>query len=312
MKAIPYLALLLLATACSSHRDDDVVSETYVHRYGVPLPADEWEDRGQQGQVVSARKDGVVVSRTYETGILHGETTYTYPHRDTIEKREFYDQGNVTQEVWNYSNGLPYKQVTHNSPTHQETTVWYENGVPQSQESYQNDKLVAGEYFTPSHVQEGIVDNQNGTRIKRDRFGNLESVDEIKEGSMSQRTTYHPNGTPEAVTPYVQGEPEGQRLTYHPGGEPATIESWKKGEQHGNTAVFQDGERVADVPYVNGQRHGTEYRYRDGEHVAEEVTWVKDVRHGPTQSYVGNTKNTSWYFQGKPVNKQTFDAMSNQ
>lgn len=311
MNRIPYTLLLLLVASCT-HRRDDIVCETYVHRYGVELPPEEWEARGRHGQVFSTLKDGVTVAQTYDSGILHGETTYTYPHRDTIQKREFYDQGALTQEILTYSNGLPYKQVTHHSPKSQTSVIWYDSGVPQCEENYENGLLVYGKYFNLNHAQEAIVEDHNGTRICRSRDGGLESTDEIQNGHMVQRTTYHPNKTPASIIPYVNGAAEGQKRTFQLGGEPNTIEEWKNGYQHGNTILFEDGERCAVIPYVQGCKHGKESRYRDGETVVEEISWVYDRRHGPSYSYIGNVKNTDWYFQDKHVNKQTFEALSNQ
>ncbi|MBA3722112.1 MAG: toxin-antitoxin system YwqK family antitoxin [Parachlamydiaceae bacterium] len=314
-KYLPYaLVLLLLSAGCNSRRNDDVVAETYVHRYGVALPAEEWSERGQHGQVVSTMKDGVVASRNYDSGVLHGETTYSFPHRDTIQRKEIYDQGALKQEVHNYSNGLPSRQVTYNSETNQSVVEWYDNGVPQSREEYENELLQSGEYFTPANLQESTVTNQNGTRVRRDLFGELDSVEEIQDGKMAKRTTYHSNGTPETVTPYMDGKAEGKRLTYLPGGEPSTMEDWKNDKQHGETHVYENGEKYATVPYVYGKKHGVEKRYsNDGQNLAREVTWVKGNMHGPAHTYVDEeVKSSDWYFQNKQVNKQTYDALSNQ
>lgn len=309
-KLIPSLALLVLATSCSQR--SNVVCESYVHRYGVPLSGQEWATRGRDGTVISTRDDGVVVSCNYERGVMHGETTYTYPHRDTIQKRENYHQGSLTQETWSYSNGFPSKQVNYTSPSNQTTVVWFDNGAPQSKEEHENGLLIHGQYYTTNQQQEATVENKNGTRIVRDNFGNIQAVDQIQEGQIASRTTYHPNGAPQSVTPHVNNLPEGKKLTYQPGGEPNTVETWVAGKQQGITIEYENGEPVSEVPYVNGKKNGTEHRYRDGEHLVQEVSWVNGRKHGPTNTYVGNSKKTEWYFQDRPVNKQTFDALSNQ
>lgn len=306
--------VLLLVTACNSPRySDDVVSETYVHRYGVPLETvEEWSDRGQHGQIISTRKDGVVVARSFDSGVLHGETNYTFPHREAIQKRESYDQGVLTQETWNYSNGVPQRQIDYPSPTNPTTLIWYESGVPQCKESYVNDQLMQAEYYTPSHQLESSVADGHGIRTRRDGYGQLLSVDDIKQGQMRERTTYHANGSPESITPYVNGMSNGQRLTFLPGGEPSAIEEWNHGVQHGNTVIFQNGEKFADVTYQDGKRHGIERRYRHGEVLAEEVSWVQGQQHGPCYSYVGDSTKTTWYVQDKEVNKATYDAFQRQ
>lgn len=310
----PYaIAILLLTAGCNSGYREDVVCETYVHRYGVELPPEEWSERGQHGQVVSTLKDGVTVSRTYDSGVLHGETTHTFPHRDTIQKREIYDQGILTQEFLCHSNGLPYKQTIHTAPARQSTIVWYDSGAPQCKEEYENGMLVQGEYFTLNNSQETFVTNQNGTRICRDPYGELEHVDEIKNGQIQVRTTYHPNGTPSAITPYINGQPEGQKRLFLPDGQPKAIETWVKGQQHGATTLFENGEKCGELPYVYGKIHGTEYRYRDdGKVIVSETSWMQGRKHGPSYAYVGDVKKTDWYYKGRLVNKQTYDALRSQ
>jgi antitoxin component YwqK of YwqJK toxin-antitoxin module len=308
------LALLTLTTACDCRKPgcEDVVCETYVHRYGVPLDPDDWHCRGRDGHVVSTLKNGVTVSKTYEGGILHGETTYTFPHQEIIQKREFYEQGQLVQEVQNYPNGIPQQQIVYSSPAQRSLVGWYESGSPQCKEEYDGDLLVRGEYYNLYHQTESVVDNGNGVRIRRDGYGQLLSKDDVCDGQMTARTTYHPNGAPESITPYVNGKIEGERKTFYPGGDPNTIELWTNNCQHGYTVIFQNGERFSEMPYVRGQRHGIEKRYRDGQALVEEVSWECGQRHGPCYSYVGNDTRTDWYFEGQKVNKRVYDAMMNQ
>jgi antitoxin component YwqK of YwqJK toxin-antitoxin module len=313
IKYLAFASLLFALIGCQSKRlCDDVICQTYVHRYGVPLDPDEWSARGRHGRVVSTRRDGVVVSNSYESGVLHGETTYTFPHREVIQKRETYCQGELEKEIWNYHNGIPQRQVTYEEPHRHTAIAWYENGVPQCKEEYQKGRLAQGEYYNLSNETESRIDDCAGIRMQRDGYGNLTSIDEIHDGQMVLRTTYHPNGTPEALTPYVNDEVHGQRRTFTIGGEPATIEEWRGSRQHGNTIVFENGEKCSDLPYVNGQPHGIEQRYREGQILAQRNTWVKGEKHGPCHTYVRDISQTDWYFQGKLVNKPTFDAMSNQ
>lgn len=313
-RSIFFLFLLGTMAACQTNRNcsDEVVCET-VHRYGVALEPEDWSSRGRHGQVVSMRKDGVEVTRTYDAGILHGECTYTFPNRNVIEKKEFYEQGNLKQEYTHYSTGFPQKQVVYNAPGSQATTVWFENGAPHYREEVGNGNLNKGEYYSVDQQLESRVEEGNGLRTLRDGQGQLQSVDTIQNGQMTLRTTYHPNGMPATMTPYVNGLIEGERRTFHSGGEPSTIEAWSANVQHGTTQVFEHGEKRADVPYVNGNRHGIERRYReDGQMVGQETTWVKGQKHGPSNSYMGNQTSTDWYFRNRQVpNKATFDMLEN-
>lgn len=310
-----YFLLLGTLTSCQSNRDrcDEVICET-VHRYGVPLEPDDWSSRGEDGQIVSMRTDGAMVTRTYDSGVLHGETTYTYPYLDVVQKREQYDQGNLVQEQYHYANGFPQRQVVYQSPNHQSETIWYENGAPHAYEQVENHQIISGKYYNRDQQLDSEIENGSGLRTRRDGQGALQSVDGIQEGKMVTRTTYHPNGMPAAVTPYVNGVIEGEKRTYLSGGEPATIETWKDNVQHGTTQVYEHGEMRADVPYEKGQKHGVERRYRGNDsNVVQEINWVKGQRHGPTQTYMGDTTKTDWYFRNRPIpNQSTFDMLSNQ
>jgi antitoxin component YwqK of YwqJK toxin-antitoxin module len=305
------LAGSLMLTGCQQ-QCSDIVCETYVHRYGVPLAPEDWSDRGQHGQVISTRKDGVVICKNYESGILHGETTYTFAHKDVIEKKEIYDQGNLAQVVFYYPSGMPQKQITFEPPQTEKVLTWYESGAPQSKELYFNGLLAQGEYLNPSQQQESAVIDQNGLRTLRDDYGQLLSIDEIQNGQMILRRTFHANGAPASVTPYVNNVIQGKRWTYQKGGEPATIEEWNNNCQHGNTQVFENGEKVSDLPYVYGQIHGVEQRYRNSDQLVQENNWVKGCRHGPSYTYVNDTTHTDWYFKDRKVNRGTYEALSNQ
>lgn len=309
-----FLILLGVLSSCQSNRHphDEVVCET-VHRYGVPLEPEDWSARGQYGQVISMRKDGVTVMRTYEAGVLEGDCTYTFPHSETIQKREVFNQGELVKDLSYYPNSLPWQQVVYDSPTHESITTWYESGAPQYREEIENGLLVQGEYYNIDQQLESRVEESNGLKMRRDGTGQIQSIDKIENGRLVLNTTYHPNGIPAVVTPYVNGVVEGERHTYLSGGEPATIEQWTNNMQHGNTIVFEHGEMRSDVTYVNGYRHGIERRYRDEETVAQELNWRQGQKHGPCHSYIGTTCQTDWYFRDQQVpNKATYDMLCNQ
>ena len=308
------LALATMVGITSCHRREgsrhDVVYETYVHRYGVEVPQDNWTSSGKHGQVISTLKNGVVVCKSYNSGILEGNTTYSYPHSETIEKVQEYIQGILTKETCHYFSGAPKQEILIKGANKRSITHWYENGIPQSQEDYENGLLIKGNYFNPHHQLESEVVNRDGTRIIRDNYGIILSTDTIKNGEMVLRTTYHPNGNPRALTPYVNGVIEGQRKTFLPGGEPNSSETWLNGIQEGITVVFQNGEKHAEVPYVRGDINGVERRYRDGTNVIQEITWMDNMRHGPTTTYVGNTANTEWFFQDRKMSKSQYDIQT--
>lgn len=309
------IAIASLLTSCNQCYDrvcDDVVDETYVHRYGVAVPQEQWASSGAHGQVITTLKNGVVVSKTYNAGTLDGDTTYTFPHSETIQKVEMYSQGTLLKEVTHYLSGAPYQDITYQSPNKKLIMTWYESGSPQSKEEYQNDTiLVNGEYYTPSHQLESRVDNGEGSRTNRDGYGQLISLDSIQNGQMALSTTYHPNGSPKALTPYKNGKIEGERKTYLPAGEPDTNEQWVAGVQHGTSLIYQNGEKYAEVPYVAGKKEGTERRYRDGSTLVEEIPWVDGQKHGVGKTFIGNAVKSNWYFDDKAVSKGDYDLLSN-
>lgn len=311
MKTFMKVSLLIVALgliSCNARREHSpIVEERYVHLYGAEVPQEKWVASGQHGQVVSTMANGVVVTQTYNAGVLHGPTTYSYPHSDNIERTEHYTGGELAKETVHHLSGAPKEESVYHDGNKTIISAWYENGSLQLKEEYVDDLLVSGEYYNPQSQMDSQVQNREGTRIVRDHYGIVTSTDSIKDGQMVLRTTYYPNGSPKAVTPYVNGIVEGQRKTYLPAGEPNTVETWVGGLQDGLTLVYQNGEKFAEVPYQRGSREGIERHYRNGTDVIEEISWMGDQRHGPDITYVGGTSKTQWYFQDKPVSQAQFD-----
>ncbi|MBS4171067.1 Uncharacterized protein NEOC95_001807 [Neochlamydia sp. AcF95] len=290
----------------------DVVNETYVHRYGVPVSPKEWSDSGHHGQILSSLANGVVVTKTYNSGVLDGDTTYSYPHSSAIEKVETYANGVLQKTSVFYLSGAPQEEIFYHTPQNRTVLTWYESGDPKSKEEFQGNLLFQGSYYGPDNQLESQVVNYHGKRIRRDNYGLLISVDTIEKGQQTLRTTYHQNGTPKEVIPYANGRIHGQLRTYMPAGEPCTKEEWNNGVQSGITIEYANGEKIAEVPYVEGRKHGVERRYRDGETVVQETSWVKGQKHGPCTSYIGNTTKTDWYWQDKQVTKSHYELLNGQ
>lgn len=312
------IKLLLLATSivfsgCMQRIHDplEVVDQSYIHRYGVPVEADNWQAQGSSGQVVTTLKSGVIVTSSYANGALHGEKAYTYPHSELIEKREYYDNNQLTKETKYYRNGTPSQETVCLSPTSQKVILWYDNGAPQCNEVLENGLLVKGEYFDPTHRPDSRVDNSNGLRTKRDPFGQLVGVDTIENGAMTRSKTFHANGAVKEEVPYTNDQINGSLKTYHPDGVPVSIETWTQGEKTGTTRLFENGEVVAEVPYVRGVKEGVEKRYRNGKVVVAETSWSGDVKHGACTTYFGENVKTDYFFQGSPVSRLTYEKMSN-
>lgn len=310
-----HLTLLLLgatlATACnknSNRRPCNIIDERFVHKYGLEVEQKEWQQRGNNGTVITKLDDGVVLSQTYKHGQLDGATTYTFPHSNTIQTLENYVNGQLISRVTNNDLGRPQHEVEYTPDGYEIVTAWYEGGVPQSREMIKNKRIVEAEYFSPNNQTESRIDNGEGVKIVRNIYGDLISRDFYEGGEISERTTFHKNGSPHTVTPYVKGKAHGEKKIFLPAGEPEKVETWVKGVQHGNTIVYKNGEKFAELPFVNGKIHGTEKHFRDESNLIEEITWKEGVKHGPTTVYVdGEETKTVWFHKGKPVTKSTYN-----
>lgn len=287
-KFLPLLALLAGCQPQAEYVSEPytVVDETYVHKYGFEVTPDEWQTRGEHGQKITTLKNGVTVKRNYKFGDLDGETTYTYPYSSTIQKSEQYVEGKLASEI-NFSQaGVPLnkKEYAGNTTT---TTVWYAGGQPQAIESYNNEILVDGIYYSPKGAIESKVTDRVGERINRSSQGDLISKDTIAAGYLFERTISWPNGHPKEVAEYHNNILHGHRRTFEEGGEPVTDELWQNGLQNGTTILYVNGEKFAEVPYKSGVKSGVEKRYKDGKQLFEEVTWL-DGKEQASRNYLGN------------------------
>lgn len=306
-----FLLAAFIGSACSRAPTygPDVMEQSYQHKYGVEVSANDWQQRGGHGQVIITLKSGVKVSKTYVAGELDGDSTYTFPHRETIQKRETYAKGRLLTEQLYYPSGAPKERSVFKDGT-EEKVIWMENGLPQVAELYQEGLLVQGEYYNALNKVESLVRDKEGTRIRRDQYGQLASTDLIKDGKMVSRTFYHPNGNPKQIITFKNDEIDGELKLFHPEGEPDMIQEWKEGKHTGMTTMFENGEKLAEIPYVDGKKNGIEKHFKNGKVLVEEIAWEDDQRHGLSTIYIGSKSSPEWYFHGKPVSKMTFDRMS--
>lgn len=314
LKLIGFCAVLSTMSSCSNdtYRHDEIVQETYIHKYGVEVPPSDWTERGQHGKVISMLKNGVEVTQTYAAGILDGEVSYTFPHSSTIEKVEQYSLGTLTQTTLYFASGDPRQQTQYLPDGSLAVTYWYETGSPKATEQLDaQGRIVKGEYYDPQHATDSTVSNYEGMRVLRDEYGQIVSQDAIQGGMMASCTTFYSNGSPKEVTSYDNGVISGVKKTYLPDGEPNTIETWTNGRQQGITTAFQNGQKYADITYQNGIKNGIERRYRDGSQLAEEISWLGEVKHGRCVSYVAGVEKVEWFYKGQPTTQANFDLSSN-
>lgn len=304
----------LIMTSCSqnsSHPMYEVLEETYIHQYGVEVPPEDWTARGQDGQVVSTLSNGVIIRNNYCKGVLHGDSTQTFPHSNVVEVARTYSEQNLTRERTNYPSGNPKQEVRHNQEGGRHIVTWYQDGTPQSIEEYDaQGALEKGEYYDRDHHLEAWVDSKEGMRILRDTYGQLIFRDTIQDGEMTCRTSYHANGNPRSIISYRHGNIEGQCKNYLPDGEPESIAEWVGGRQQGLTTLYKNGEKVAEIHYENGQKSGVEHHFRNGSVIVEETMWKEGKRHGPSSICIGDTVKTDWYFNGDAVTRANYEELS--
>jgi len=311
--AFLYLAACALMTSCqTNHLLDQVVSQTFVHKYGFETSEEEWEAREQDGLVVSTLKNGVKVIRSYENGQLHGDTVYTFPHSAVAEKVFLYDQGILLKERNNDPSGMPIREEVYEFDNRRMITLWDEKGVPLSIEEYLGDVLMEAKYYTPEHELEAAITDGCGERIKRDRAGLLISRDDIQNGALVVRTTYHPNGETHTVSCYQNYQLHGLQKKFTSTGKPLMELHWNQGVLDGDKIVYRNGYKVAVIPYVMGEKHGIEVHYDDLGNMIAEIEWQKNKKHGSTKLYEESFTDTEWFFRGQAVNADKFKSLENR
>jgi antitoxin component YwqK of YwqJK toxin-antitoxin module len=308
----PFIAALAIASCQTSTSPEQIVSEKYVHKYGFGLSEAEWDQRAQEGQVISTLKSGVTITRSYENGTLHGPTTYTFPKSSKVEKILLYDQGDLLKEITQDTNGIPVREETYEFDDRLILTFWNDKGVPLSIEEYNGELLVDGKYYSSEHELEAQVENGNGFRTKRDRLGLLISKDQIVDGKMTARTTYHPTGQIHTVSHYEDYILHGEQTKYTSSGRPLMNLSWDHGILDGVKTIYRNGLKVSEVPYSKGQKNGTELHYDDLGNLIAEIVWRNDKKHGCCKSYTEESQDMDWYFNGGLVSAEKFELLESR
>jgi antitoxin component YwqK of YwqJK toxin-antitoxin module len=304
------IAAALTAASCYNHDSlDSVVSQKFVHKYGFNVTEEEWEQRSQEGQVVTLLKNGVKITRSYENGVLHGNTTHTFPNSNVVEKLLVYDEGILLKETLNDSFGMPMQEEVYELDDRTIITLWNDKGVPLSIEEFDGELLIEGKYYTSEHQLEGEVSDGIGDRIKRDRTGLLVSHDRMENGVMVSKTTYHPNGQIHTVSHYHDYQLHGEQLKYSAQGRPLMILNWNHGVLNGPKTVFRSGYKVAETPYLDGQKHGTEIHYDDLGNLTAEIEWRNDKKHGLRKLYSEEGSETEWFHKGQLVSAEKFQIL---
>lgn len=309
---VSILGLLgILACGCrQDKKDDQIVSQKFIHKYGYAVSKEEWEERNYPGQVITAMRNGSMVTATYENGVLHGPCTHTFPNSQTVEIYYLYNFGEVAKEIIYDVRGMPVREMVQLSPTRYSLTLWYAEGTPMSIEEFAGDELLEGQYLTLNNETEARVEKGNGKRIRRDLHGLLLSKDEIAKGYVVKHEAFHPNGAPESIAYFNNKQLHGEKRLFSASGEPLVIEEWVHGQLHGKSTFFKNGTKTLEISYLNGSREGPEIHYVDGEKISQEIAWENNKKHGPALYYIDGSTETEWYYEGALVSKEKYDELS--
>lgn len=310
MLSLPIAVGLILAGCGGDNGSGQVISKRYIHKYGYAVSDSEWQANNYPGQVITTLRSGVTITATYEDGQLHGPTTHTHPHSQTVQYYYLYNNGDLKKEVIYDSLGMPIQEKLQLSPHRHCLTMWYGDGTPMSVEDYAGEELIDGQYFTLNNEIESRVERGIGLRTRRNQNGLLLAKEEIDKGYLTKREEFYANGAPHSITHFFMNQKNGERRAFSENGDPLAVEEWVNDQQHGKATYYTNGKKQIDVYYVNGARNGVETHYIDGEAVEQEIHWNHDKRHGPTKFFVGdNLAKTEWYYNGTAVTKKRFDEL---
>ena len=315
---VPCLVFLLIASSffgCNSSRkakNDDIISQRYIHKYGYDLSKKEWQSADYPGKVVTMLRNGVTRSSSYENGVLHGPTTYTFPHSHTLESLNIYEWGNLVKTLTYDIRGIPQKEHIFLSPAHVKITHWYKGGSPLCTEEYYNSELFEGEYYNERNEVESRINKGSGIRIIRNENEQITTKETIENGYPILRETFHPHGMPHIVIPLSGGKIHGIKKVFSQSGDPISKETYYQDILHGPATYFQNGCRYLEVNYSHGLKHGLERHFIDGHTLLEETEWVEGYKHGPSTFIADGTSTTRFYYNHIPVTKERYRELCEQ
>jgi antitoxin component YwqK of YwqJK toxin-antitoxin module len=313
IKLLPIFGILLFGL-CGCHcskkqKKTDVVSQRYIHKYGYDVSKDEWNGNHYPGQVVTTLKNGVTIASTYEDGVLHGPTSYTYAHSQTLESLQIYERGNLMKRTSFDLKGIPQKEELFLAPTHVKTKYWYNTGTPMCVEQHLDNVLIEGEYFTLKNELESRIENSVGVKTVRSQDGVLLAKETIQDGAVVIRETFYPNATPHVVAFFKDDLPHGEKRVFGPTGDPVIVENYYFGVLDGLCTYYQNGYKYLETPYRDGKKEGIERQYIDGETLVEETEYHADCRHGPSIFYTDGISKTEWYYNDEFISKAKFEEL---
>jgi antitoxin component YwqK of YwqJK toxin-antitoxin module len=315
MKYLSVVGIVLLGM-CSCQqtkksKKTDVISQRYIHKYGYDVSRDEWSANRYPGQIVTTLKNGVCVASSYEEGLLHGPTSCSYPHSQTLESLQIYEKGNLIKKTTFDIKGIPQKEEVFLTPVHVKTKFWYASGTPMCIEECVSGSIMQGDYFTLQNELDSKVEYGAGVKTIRSQDGLLLSKESIQDGKMISKETFHPNGVPHIIISSIQnGLINGDKKEFSSTGSPILTESYAHGKLNGLCCYYQNGYKYQETLYNHGDKEGIERHYLDGETVIEETEYHENSKHGPSIFYTDGFSKTEWYYNDEFVSRAKFDELT--
>jgi antitoxin component YwqK of YwqJK toxin-antitoxin module len=302
------ISLIGLTVGCTNKCgcDQDPLSRKYAHQYGQPLSEVDWVARGSSGSITTRLASGAVRVERYDQGQLHGDQTETFPFQESIAMRQVYERGAKVKEISYSPAGIPLQQQEWRGDQ-RSVTLWYADGSPLAVETYEQGRLISGDYYSKSGEPEAQVVEGKGLRLHRDALGKLLAKEEILAGEVTLRTELFDDGAPRRVTPFFKSAIHGAVATYLPDGQPATVDHYHLGLRHGSTLSYMNGDVVREIPYVYGKKEGVEKHFAEGKTVVKTVSWSKDLQHGPAETILPEAHKIEYWYRGQLVPKFTYE-----
>jgi antitoxin component YwqK of YwqJK toxin-antitoxin module len=292
-------------TAPKDTRDQDSVQ--YVHKYGTNITSDEWYEYGQSGQIITHLDNHIQLAESYENGILHGDRTLSFPNDSTVEKKEVYDHGKLKKIIFYHPSNLPLSQTEFLGKSGICETKWSSKGYPHVIETYQNGKLIEGQYFNQKGALESKVKNQSGVRMERDFNGTLLKKEIVEDGLVTLSITFYEDLFPKTITTYDKRQIHGMRNTYLPKGEPQSQEAYSHGVLHGPATTFSGGSPIHFISYKQGKKWGIEQIFSNEGDLIKETTWHNGIKHGPATFIQDGRETVEWFWEGEPATQVFFE-----
>lgn len=313
MKRKQYLALglvsLLIAGCGGDSNQKNVISQRYIHKYGYDVSRDEWNKEVHPGQVLTMLRDGKTIVSTYEDGVLHGPSTQSHAHSQTVETLEHYERGKLVKRITFSLRGVPQKEEMFISPSHIMVTSWYPSGTPKYKEEIKDGELISGQYFTTANETDSRIENGTGERTLRNQNGDILSKEVFNNYAITYIETYYPNNIPHTTTSYDNGTIHGEQKVFTMTGEPKSVENYYYGNKHGLCIYYQNGYKYREINYVHGIKEGMERHLIDGDIIVEETLYREGIKHGPSIVYYDQSAKTSYYFLDEKVSKSKYEAL---